>query len=278
MRHNNLLLVIASGVLLAAPWVTPHLWMLSFIAFVPILIAFHSQHEKTKRTRDVFAYSLAALLVWNVCAGWWVAKASLKGVLMLMVVNPFLQLLPLVLWGWVSRWFSRAMGLAIFVALWVGWEWVQLHVSGFVPWLVLGNSLGSNPMIIQWYEVTGTLGGSAWILSINVLIFTLLTTDFETSKTTRKKVFAALGFAIAIPLLTSFYRWTNFEVSQGNRHVTVIQSTFDCYKEKFGRISQEKQIEDMLSIARGLKEDSVSRVIIFPETAIHEKVDEQNIS
>ena len=50
-------------------------------------------------------------------------------------------------------------------------EYFHLNWQFSWPWLTLGNVFSTVTEFVQWYEYTGVLGGTLWILSINILIF-----------------------------------------------------------------------------------------------------------
>ena len=63
----------------------------------------------------------------------------------------------------------RAGNLPGFISLitfWLGYEYISLNINIISPWLNLGNGLSKDILFIQWYEVTGTAGGSLWILML----------------------------------------------------------------------------------------------------------------
>lgn len=43
------------------------------------------------------------------------------------------------------------------------WEFFYFDAEISFPWLVLGNGFATNVSLVQWYEMTGVLGGSLWI-------------------------------------------------------------------------------------------------------------------
>ena len=63
------------------------------------------------------------------------------------------------------------------------------------PWLTLGNAFAHYPSFIQWYEYTGTLGGSLWILLANIFLFQFVN---------NKSKYLLFSLVIAIPILFSF--------------------------------------------------------------------------
>ena len=52
-------------------------------------------------------------------------------------------------------------------------EYLHLNWDLSWPWLTLGNVFANTTYFAQWYEYTGFLGGSFWVLIINILFFKL---------------------------------------------------------------------------------------------------------
>ncbi|HML86425.1 MAG TPA: hypothetical protein PKE52_14820, partial [Bacteroidales bacterium] len=61
----------------------------------------------------------------------------------------------------------RSYGLLLFPLFWIAFEWWHMNWDLSWPWLNLGNGFGAYPKMIQWYEFTGILGGSLWVLLVN---------------------------------------------------------------------------------------------------------------
>ena len=67
----------------------------------------------------------------------------------------------------------------------VAFEYLHLNWDLTWPWLTLGNVFASMPGMVQWYSITGTLGGTAWILLCNFLIYCEPLTSWEQKKRPR---------------------------------------------------------------------------------------------
>lgn len=86
-----------------------------------------------------------------------------------------------------TAWGIKA-GLFAFVVFWIAFEFAYLHGEISWPWLTLGHGFAYEVKLIQWYELTGVLGGSLWILLVNVFVFSAIqqsTLQKVKSKTTQ---------------------------------------------------------------------------------------------
>jgi apolipoprotein N-acyltransferase len=62
----------------------------------------------------------------------------------------------------------------LFILVWIFVEWLTFEWKLAFPFHVLGYYLGNTPFLIHWYQYTGVLGGSVWILLVNIAIIKLL--------------------------------------------------------------------------------------------------------
>ena len=179
-----------------------------------------------------------------------------------------------VIW-WAFRQFKRRVAGVlpyIFLAvLWIAWEkWYLQSAEISWPWLVLGNAFAQSTRSVQWYEITGSLGGSLWVWTANISIFWMLRSlTGEPMKPWIRKALPAWTLAvIAFPYAASAYIWHNFEEdSEGSLPVVIAQPNFDPY-EKFEAMSQAEQTEVLLSLyEEALQGDGDWKgLLIAPET------------
>lgn len=158
----------------------------------------------------------------------------------------------------------------LFVIFWLAFEHFHHRWELSWPWLTLGNAFAKNHTWIQWYEYTGTLGGSLWVLALNVLFF-----EWLNGKT--KNVFA-IASVIVLPITISFLIYYFFDKTAGSRNinVVVVQPNIDPYSEKFNGMNFEEQLDKMLGLAKQ-KVDSSTDYLVFPETALTENIWENEL-
>ena len=165
-------LSVTSGILLSLPWIFPTLsWVLLF-AFVPLLLAenLRFQRKESENFVSSFLLGFVSFLMWNVLSTWWIAYVSLTGMLFITSLNSLFMSIVWWLKSKVHHKFGASSGYFSLIVFWTAFEFVNHHGLLPWPWLTLGNGFANSVKIIQWYEFTGVLGGSVWILSANVLI------------------------------------------------------------------------------------------------------------
>ena len=169
------------GILFWLAWPPRYLFFLGFIAFVPLLLLEKEMHNTRRSGWMIYA----ALLFWNIILSWWVYYAeapnslthSLLITFVMMAANAAVMYLPW--WGYrkARKILGDGKALLVFVMLWLAFEHLHLNWQITWPWFTLGNIFAKHNEVVQWYEITGTLGGSLWVLWANVLIFKAVTSE-----------------------------------------------------------------------------------------------------
>ena len=267
-----------SGVLWTLAWPgVGGLFPLAFVAWLPMLHAEHLHDLRTRGRRRAFApYAMLGLFIWNASTTWWLGAVQEPWATRLlsggfpMVGNTLLMALPWVLRRFVKHTLGGRAGAYAFLLSWLVFE--RLHHDWDLqwPWLTLGNVFAEHPAWVQWYEVTGALGGSLWVLGVNLLLYRswgLFRTSDEVRS--RKVALASLGVVFLLPLGASLVRHATLQERGRPLEVVVVQPNIDPYREKFGGIDPLDQLDRMLEQAASLITDS-TRLVVFPETALQE--------
>ena len=272
------ILVLLSAVLMSLPWLVPHLGPLALIGLVPLLSAERVASQNGVKHFWIWHYS--CFVLWNAFTTFWVCNATVGGGIFAVLANA-LQMS--VVFGLFRLSKKRLGGILpyLFLALaWIAWErWYMVSAQISWPWLVLGNAFARSIRSIQWYEFTGTLGGSLWIWAANLSAFGLMVSILE-GTWFRWKGFAKWSSVIgtllvfALPFAASAHLWHYFkEDSEGKVAVTIAQPNFDPY-EKFTSLTQAQQTDVLLgqfSEALAAGDSSVAAstwrgLLIAPET------------
>ena len=265
------ILVLLSAVLMSLPWLVPHCGFLALIGLVPLLSAERVASQKGVKHFWIWHYS--CFVLWNAFTTFWVCNATVGGGIFAVLANA-LQMS--VVFGLFRLSKKRLGGILpyLFLALaWIAWErWYMVSAQISWPWLVLGNAFARSIRSIQWYEFTGTLGGSLWIWAANLSAFGLMVSILE-GTWFRWKGFAKWSSVIAtllvfaLPFAASAHLWRSFEEdSEGTVAVTIAQPNFDPY-QKFTSLTQEQQTDILLGqFEEALAADSSATLLIAPET------------
>jgi apolipoprotein N-acyltransferase len=144
-------------------------------------------------------------------------------------------------------------------------------------WLNLGNGFATHYTWIQWYEFTGALGGSAWVLAINIFLFKALN-NLLLKQSTKRKILtdAIVGvLLIIIPISISNIMYYGYEEKRDHISVIVTQPNLDPYGEQYS-LPPEQVVDINLKLAKSLM-DGNPTIVAAPESTIQENIWEQNL-
>ncbi|MBK8500509.1 MAG: apolipoprotein N-acyltransferase [Flavobacteriales bacterium] len=276
-RARIVLWSVASGALWALAWpaIGGVTW-LAFVAWLPLLHAERLHENRTKeRHRSFFPYVLVATFMWNLSCSWWFYCVSeplatkLISVGAPVLVNTLLMAVP---W-WLKRLVQKSHGAQVagyaFILFWLALE--RLHHDWDLqwPWFSIGNVFGTRPAMVQWYEYTGMLGGSLWVLLANLAIDRSITTWRSKGRARTGTALTALCIVV-VPFCASVWRFVTYGADRGMAtEVVIVQPNIDPYTEKFGGVDPLDQLERMLALAE-MRITGNTRLVVFPETALQE--------
>ncbi len=268
-------LSIFSGLLLAFSWPPSSFSFLIFFAFVPLLQLeqIFSLNQTSAKGVLLFGLSYLTFFIWNLYSVYWICNASLGGGAMAIIGNSLLMAMAF----WIfhrskklllTRGLQPRMANWLFVLFWLSFEYLHFRWDLSWPWLTLGNVFAGNHTWIQWYEYTGTSGGSLWVLVSNLLFL-----EWINGKS--KFVFVIVAILL-IPILISLRMYTCYIEKQNPLNVVVVQPNIDPYNEKFDGMDYNAQLTKMLTLAKQ-KTDSTTDYLVFPETALTEDIWDNDI-
>lgn len=265
------LLSLLSGVLFWLGWPTKPMPFFLFAAFVPLLIVEEKLAVSGLKRRGwkFLGYAYIALLTWNVLTTYWIYNATAGGGIFAMAANAFLMCMPLMLFHHTKRLTTPALGYASFVVYWITFEYLHLNWQLSWPWLTLGNAFASTHFAVQWYEYTGALGGTLWVLLMNILLWMLLKQPAAAKQ--RKKYIVLFAASFLLPLIISVVMYYSWQEQGEEVEVAVIQPNIDPYEEKFEGspkfIPYEAQLERLITLSDSAITNE-TRYVVWPETAL----------
>ena len=185
------------------------------IALVPFFLIEAWLFENPERfSRNAFfIYLLPGLIIFSMMAIGWMRVASLTGAICVILGLAFLMAFTLWLFHIVRLRAGDIAGFISLVTLWLSYELISLNVNIVSPWLNLGNGLAKDIMFVQWYELTGTAGGTLWILCSNLFLSLYLINHFTGEKRAGKFLFIWLS-VILIPAGISINRYFTIKPSE----------------------------------------------------------------
>jgi len=286
-KFHLILLSLLSGALLSLGWPERGFPGLLFIAFVPLLVIENQmfRHPREFIKFSALVYTLPGFLFWNLLTTWWIVNSTFVGALMAIVLNSLFMAIIFQAFHWTHKKLNNPLaGYAALLSYWIAFEYLHLNWDLNWPWLNLGNGFATYYKWVQWYEYTGAMGGTVWILVSNVMVFELISklkmqngkckVEVQNSRfIVQDSIF--IFFLIAIPLIFSFYTYATYSEEKHPVNLVVVQPNIDPYSEQY-------TLPPPVVIGRILKMgmpavDSTTNFIVAPESAIQENMWENDI-
>lgn len=261
---NKFLLSILFGLLLGLSWPSDGFTPLLFIGFVPFLWLF--KVCKTSKKSTFFGYLFLGFFIWNALTSWWLWNSTIFGMFFAMIINSLLMTLVAMLWRRIDKKLGEKAGYIFLPFVWICFEKMHLVWDFSWPWLNLGNGFANHPNWVQWYEYTGSFGGTLWIWLVNITIF-IAAHKYQSEK--KYRVFLKPLIFIGLPILISFWVLHRFEEEKNTSlKVTLVQPNIDPYDEKYNLTHKDLYRDLIEQVTPELNKKP--NLIITPETYFSE--------
>lgn len=267
-KSQRYLLSVLSGILmvLCFPF-TGSLTPLVFVAWIPLLLVESYISRQKYKSGKVFIHAYLTFFIYNIGTTWWVWNASSGGSILAFLLNTLLMAIVFYGFHLTKKYVGYKEGVFALILYWIGFEYFHYDWESSWPWLTFGNVFSIRVSWIQWYSVTGALGGTLWVLAVNLLLFRTLENVLLKKETWRIQtpLFYSAGFVLFIPLIISIITYINYEEKNNPIEVVLLQPNIDPY-DKFSGISADAQLEEMIEQAESNATDK-TQLIVAPETA-----------
>jgi len=267
-KYNLVGLSVLGGILSGLAWTGWCSGLILLIAFVPFFLIenYLFQNPKKFTPNAFFIFILPGFVIFSIIALGWMRVASLTGAICVILGLTFLMAFALWMAHVVRLRIGNLAGFIAMITFWLTYEYFSLNVNIISPWLDLGNGLSKDILFIQWYEITGTAGGSLWILCSNLFLTIILVRSL--TRTRLNKIYLVTWIAIIIlPVLFSMTRYSTIKQNRDNgSEIVIIQPNTDPYTEKF-TIPFGDQLKKVITMANSEISEK-TRWVVTPETTI----------
>lgn len=255
---------------LGFPGILPIPFLL-LVAFVPMFLLYRRLMATGAGYGKVFRHGYSTFLLFNILASYWVTNTGFGAGLFAMLANSALMCLPWLAFYWTGRKSPKVAFLA-FAACWIAFEHFHYNWELNWPWLTLGNGFAQWPSLVQWYEITGVLGGSAWILGCNYLAFKIF---FAPAAAPRKKPSPLpLALLVIVPVIGSIVRYATYSPPAGDAIlVAAIQPNFEPHFEKFADRMQAAPLDTFTRLSKEALAAGPVDYLLYPETSFGQIVE-----
>jgi len=226
-----------------------------------IIVALAALELLAKKSKRPFLALYAVFALWNAGTTYWIANAHPLGVVATVGINAALMAAAL-WWGVRSEQLLlrfptfkkfKALRYLPIAGAWIAFE--QLHENWALsfPWLNLGNTFHSLPSFVQWYQFTGVIGGTLWILLLSQML---------AKGASLRPAIGLFAFPLAVSL--TLYAWPDSS-AHNSIEVAIVQPNIDAYVDKW-ELPERVQIQK----AEQLLEQSLGQasvdLLVLPET------------
>lgn len=237
IHFSLLVLSMSAALFLSLAWPPLPFVFLLFFAIVPLLLIELVTERFGLPAWTFFFYIYIALVIWHVSTTYWIYKTTVTGGVLIHLINPILLTIPWLFFRWVKRRVGPVTGYVGLVSAWLAMEYFHHSWQFAFPFMTLGNGLSRYPQLVQFYEYTGVLGGSLWILVVNISVFIVIKKAFVGQQVLFSRIPArswlvplACMVILASGSLLLFY---SYEEKGVPVEVVAIHPNTDCYDVKY---------------------------------------------
>ncbi len=282
-KFHLLLLSLLSGVLLTLGWPERGVPLLLFFGLAPMLLVEERMYREPGRFRkfSLMLYSYPGFFLWNLLTTWWIVNSTFIGGALAVVLNALFMSIVFQAFHWTRKKLKNDLaGYAALLSYWVAFEYLHLNWDLNWPWLNLGNGFATWYRCVQWYEYTGTMGGSLWILVGNILILNVLRKYYKQqpafSLSRHLATLLPSFFWITLPVILSLTLYYTYREEEKPVNFVVVQPNLDPYFEQYV-VPPPEVIGRIMQLA-GPELDSSVNFLVAPESAIQEGLWENHLA
>jgi apolipoprotein N-acyltransferase len=275
-KYTLAALSVIAGILSGLAWTSWCSGLILLVSFVPFFLIENYLFRNPKRfsPNAYFIYILPGFVIFSIITMGWMRVASMTGAICVIMGLSFLMAFVSWLAHIVRLRKGNTWGIIAMITFWLTYEYASLNINIVSPWINLGNGLSKDILFTQWYEITGTGGGSLWILVSNICLTIFLINSMSGKKQSTHYLLIWL-LVVLVPATLSIYRYKTITSNNNNSEVVIVQPNTDPYTEKF-TIPFEEQLNKVIELAA--KEISAkTEWIITPETTIDDPANLDNL-
>lgn len=280
-KYQLWLLSLLSGLLMGLAWPVNGFTPLIFIAWVPLLFV----RDYVRNNPQLFSrgamvlYSYVTFIVFNLFTTWWVSYSTIEGGIIAFVFNTLFMALTFGFAHIIDKYlFKKRTGFFILIFFWLAYEYLHMNWDLTWSWLNMGNVFSEHPSWVQWYSITGTMGGTAWVIAVNLFVFAILDKVIISRKKLKPIFLSVIGLVVLIVLP---FIWSNNIANSKNTdnwssvNVLLLQPNIEPYTEAYA-LSSEELMTNVLELTRN-NIDETTELVITPESTIERSMWENKI-
>ncbi len=275
MNKKNLLLSLASGLLVCLSFPKADMGFLIWVALVPLLYAIRDTDLP-----GAFRTGFVAGLVYNVGLIYWIVFVVVQygqlplyaGVSVMLLLVMYLSLYPALFCVGVVYFRKRGMGAVLMAPLlWTVLEYLKAHLFSGFPWEDLAYSQHGSLSLIQIADITGVYGITFLIVLLNCVFYDCMSGLFPSPGEKRKLPMPEIIVGAGLVLLVFGYGMYRVDTLKGAEegldpvNVVLVQGNID-QSVKWSPQFQTETMDIYRELSADVSEGGVS-LIVWPETA-----------
>lgn len=275
--YIKLALSVLTGLILSLAWYVRGAAIIIMLAFVPLFWLSDISLKEGKRNafgRGILLF-YPAFFVFNLITTYWIAYCTLPGAAAAIIANALLQTLVFAAWHACRKQVqNHVLQAVMLISFMVAFEYLHLNWDLTWPWLTLGNVFANMPAMVQWYSITGTLGGTVWVLLCNFLVYCEPLTRLEQKKHPRKAGSILTLACLLLPMLISLvmYKLADRKIDKNiPLEAVIVQQNTDPWVEEYS-LTNTQEIQRILNVAQPYINEKTN-LVITPESAIAHTID-----
>lgn len=206
-----------------------------------------------------------SFFIWNLITTYWLYFSTPFGMGFAVLVNSLLMSLVFLIYHLIAKRIPFNAACVFLVVLWIAFEKLHLQWEFSWPWLNLGNAFSEYTTWIQWYEYTGTFGGTLWVWLVNMFLFkTILLYRKYREKTILYLSVLKIGLLVLVPIFVSLYLLKTYVPGKKSVEVVILQPNIDPYTEKYN--TTDERIGILLNDLAETSVDQNTDLVLAPET------------
>jgi apolipoprotein N-acyltransferase len=263
-----------SGTLLGFAFPPFNFGLFALIGFIPFFIVF----ENLNTLGRTFRYSYIVFFVMNLIACYWVGGFGNDVDIFLMIsgialslAHPLFFFIPVLFLYIVKKAYGKNTSLLVFPFLWVSFEYLHSITEFAFPWLLLGNTQTYDFSRIQYISYTGVYGISFWIISINILMYSLYNHLVVEKKRgiDIKSIILVVSLVTLYVLPSIFYKVivSDYLYSDKTIEISIVQPNINPW-DKWKQSREFDQVIEIMGLTSDGLKNKKPDLIVWPETAI----------
>ncbi|WP_340155085.1 hypothetical protein [uncultured Winogradskyella sp.] len=233
---KSFFILIIFGVLNFISW---NIYGSFFILNISLIFYFlEVQKDKSIYVKSLLCFVL--LLIFNLTSVFWLFKVDGYKSIMIFIANSLLYLPIYIVYFLLN---SKLKSLW-FIVFYISFDIIYSLWDLAFPWLNFGNVFGNQWYLVNWYSITGTYGGSLWLLIMGWCFYNIITNR------SRRTFIVFFSLGLFLPIFSLFQYLTNSYETTENEIINVIaynpiekSSTYNSTKEMYSVIRSIPNID-----------------------------------